>query len=471
MSLHDHKNNPIASAMSPPIFLTDDHKAKPTKPDGIGPHHISAALAKVANGPHSEQSSRANSAWTSGASSAFNSLPGSEVSSAASSRRPSRSNSVEALPLDDGTDLTGADTMSVQQAQSANRSAVRKDRSNKPYSLDTRPKGKRVASMNRLNSFAMTPLNRSAPGSPKLGQLPLQSPTILAATLSEYLEGVPGNTASTAVAQQGDYASPQSSQSAPSTPAASLDGVASSWAAYANQGGSTTSVDEVLNGFRSADQSPAYPSVTPLPPTAAFQMYAATVQPLISRTIPAEGPMHGGVEVVILGENFVPGLEVCFGDAPPVATQTWGPTTLACVLPPSASPGPVIVHFKDRPYQQTDPTKGLPIFTYTQATDKALMELALQVVGMNMTGRIVKPEDVARSIVNSSAQSGLTSAPPSTISPQNLSALRYGGSFEGRIMAILDISVPKDKRAAIFSHANASGHTLVGSIFPRIVCG
>lgn len=456
--------------MSPPIFLTDDHKAKPTKPDGIGPHHISASLAKVANGPHSEQSSRANSAWTSGASSAYSSIPGSEVSSAASSRRPSRSNSVEALPLEE--DANQADSLSVQQAQSANRSAVRKDRSNKPYSLETRPnKGKRVASMNRLNSFTMTPLNRSAPGSPKLGQLSLQSPGALVATLTERLDPEPKTSAPLndgaltrpPAAQQGDLASPPSSHSAPSTPAASLDGFASSWAAYANQAGSTTSVDDALNGYRSAEQSPEYPSSAPLPSVSAFQLFAASMQPIISRTVPAEGPMHGGIEVIILGDNFIPGLEVCFGDAPPVATQMWAATTLACVLPPSSSPGPVIVHFRDRPYQQTDPTKGLPIFTYTQTSDKALMELALQVVGMNMTGRIVKPEDVARSIVNSSAQSGLTSVPPSSISPQNLSDVQHGKSFEGRIIAILDVPIPADTAAARFSHANTSGHTLVST--------
>lgn len=95
-------------------------------------------------------------------------------------------------------------------------------------------------------------------------------------------------------------------------------------------------------------------------------------KPVITRLIPGEGPMHGGIEVTILGANFVPGLTCVFGDSPATNTQMWSENTIVCVLPPSACPGPVVVSFKTERGGQNSPTGGLQLFTYLDTSDRAL---------------------------------------------------------------------------------------------------
>lgn len=421
-TLRDHRDRFVATAMSPPIFLTDDHKARPTVPDDIGMQHMSPSLVNIANGHNVARDSRASSAWTSAASSAGNSQAGSEVSSAASSRRPSRGNSVEALNQEDTkpSNPTNALTASALQPPPTARSATRKERSSKPYNLDSRPlKGKRVPSMNRLNSFTMTPLNLSAPGSPRQGAQSPPAPASVGLTtdylslttepLEDYAKSISGGTT---LATIQDYASPNSSVSAPSTPGAGLDVYTSSWIGGMTAPDAQTSTDESSIGSRSVEQSPAYAQFAALPnrPFASSQtlqmppqsvshtqslaqqmaqlgmdglsMQSSTFAPALprmSRIIPSEGPMHGGIEVTILGENFVPGLEVTFGEMTAVSTQAWGANTLVCVLPPSPCSGPVMVDIKGS-YIPAGAIQ-MQLFTYVDSGDKRLMELALQVVG------------------------------------------------------------------------------------------
>ncbi|KAG8935102.1 SPT3 Dosage dependent suppressor of Ty-induced promoter mutations-like protein [Tulasnella sp. 418] len=148
--------------------------------------------------------------------------------------------------------------------------------------------------------------------------------------------------------------------------------------------------------------------------------------PVIHRLIPCSGPMHGGIEVTILGANFMPQHECVFGDVVATSTQLWSDNTLVCILPPSPCPGPVVVSFKGVPIVPgigmgvmdgmmglggMGSNNGLQLFTYLDNTDRALMELALQVVGLQMTGRIEDAKNVAMRIVgsNSSDMSGGTS--------------------------------------------------------------
>jgi hypothetical protein len=94
------------------------------------------------------------------------------------------------------------------------------------------------------------------------------------------------------------------------------------------------------------------------------------VGPKITRLVPMEGPTHGGIEVTILGENFYPGMVCAFGAFQALTVQTYGPTTIVCVLPPSPTAGQVPVHVVD-PSGQVVP--GQPIyFTYQDATDQKL---------------------------------------------------------------------------------------------------
>lgn len=120
--------------------------------------------------------------------------------------------------------------------------------------------------------------------------------------------------------------------------------------------------------------------------------------PVISKIIPGEGPTTGGIEVTVLGENFVDGLACFFGDLAASSTRVWASNTLICVLPPSPSPGPVAVTVRD-PQQAHQPPQGrdrpLQLFTYIDKCDTQLMELALQVVGFQQTRTMQLPREIA----------------------------------------------------------------------------
>ncbi|KAF1800921.1 hypothetical protein FB192DRAFT_1437268 [Mucor lusitanicus] len=119
-------------------------------------------------------------------------------------------------------------------------------------------------------------------------------------------------------------------------------------------------------------------------------------QPAMKRLIPNEAPTSGGIEITILGTNFRPGMTVMFGDRPAANIQYWSPNTLICTLPPATQPGAVVVSFKEAP--PTDKSDVM-VFTYLVETDRALMELALQVVGMKMTGIVEDARKIAMRIV------------------------------------------------------------------------
>ncbi|KAI8968267.1 hypothetical protein BDF20DRAFT_839390 [Mycotypha africana] len=118
--------------------------------------------------------------------------------------------------------------------------------------------------------------------------------------------------------------------------------------------------------------------------------------PVMKRLIPNEASTSGGLEITILGSNFRPGLTVMFGDKPATNIQYWSTNTLICTLPPAAQSGAVVVSFKEAPPMGKN---NVMVFTYLVETDRALMELALQVVGMKMTGIVEDARKIAMRIV------------------------------------------------------------------------
>jgi ankyrin repeat protein len=124
--------------------------------------------------------------------------------------------------------------------------------------------------------------------------------------------------------------------------------------------------------------------------------------PYINKLIPSEGPLSGGIEVTVLGVNFMEGLVVVFGDTE-AQTQFYSSSTLICILPPAQVPGPVPVAVKS--YSFNIPIQNLMIFNYKNESDKQLMELALQVVGLRMTGKIDDARNIAMKIVSISDSS------------------------------------------------------------------
>lgn len=156
--------------------------------------------------------------------------------------------------------------------------------------------------------------------------------------------------------------------------------------------------------------------------------------PSIQKIIPAQGPIRGGIEVTLLGFNFRPGLQVKFGSNLALATHCWSETTIVTYLPPANQPGQVLVTF-DNPMEENSSTNlvnntattpnrngsvgtsigsvaqpsGIQhqqIFTYNDDTDRQLIELALQIVGLKMNGKLEDAKNIARRIVNSDNTGG-----------------------------------------------------------------
>lgn len=127
-----------------------------------------------------------------------------------------------------------------------------------------------------------------------------------------------------------------------------------------------------------------------------FPSTPSTPIPQLERLVPAQGPTYGGIEVTLLGSGFYDGLTCLFGEHA-VNTVFWNTSTLVCILPPAAQIGPVVVSFKEHPLVLGQ--HDVAIFTYLDTSDQALLELALQVVGLKMTGKLHDAKNVAMGIV------------------------------------------------------------------------
>lgn len=155
-----------------------------------------------------------------------------------------------------------------------------------------------------------------------------------------------------------------------------------------------------------------------------------TLIPSIHKIIPSQGPTSGGIEITLLGSNFKPGQIVEFGNNRALSSQVWNSTTMVTYLPPSPKAGQVIVTIRDSDSRDTnknsvDNNSNLgthitengvnnhninndvinlnngPIFTYIDNTDKQMIELALQIVGLRMNGKLDDPRNIAKQIIDS----------------------------------------------------------------------
>lgn len=143
--------------------------------------------------------------------------------------------------------------------------------------------------------------------------------------------------------------------------------------------------------------------------------------PSIQRIIPAQGPIRGGIEVTLLGFNFRPGLAVKFGSNNALATHCWSETTIVTYLPPASQPGQVLVSFENHENMMLGGAQQQQVFTYTDDTDRQLIELALQIVGLKMNGKLEDAKNIAKRIVgsdnnnsNNNGNANSTTSPSST---------------------------------------------------------
>ncbi|KNZ52547.1 hypothetical protein VP01_352g2 [Puccinia sorghi] len=179
----------------------------------------------------------------------------------------------------------------------------------------------------------------------------------------------------------------------------------------------------------SAIETPVKLQGVPIDPTLKTDRSGVTTSDLkrttrarISKLVPNEGPVEGGIEITILGDNFDQELRVDFEGCSggPVRPEFWSPNTLVCILPPSAGPGPCSVALVDgdevAPHLDLTNSPG-SLFRYVSTADQRLMEVALQVVGLKMTGQVQDAIHFARRIVAETNElDGLDPPTPSVLS-------------------------------------------------------
>jgi ankyrin repeat protein len=167
--------------------------------------------------------------------------------------------------------------------------------------------------------------------------------------------------------------------------------------------------------------------------------------PVIQRVIPSQGPLRGGIEVTLLGSNFKDGLSVKFGINKALSTQCWSETTMVTYLPPAAQPGQVVVTIED---PLTNQKTGSAVFTYLDDTDRQMIELALQIVGLKMNGKLEDARNIARKIIGSDGTGNSNGGSTGTSSQQETPMTGFGndsfhslqyGSDEDLILKVINL--------------------------------
>ncbi|BGP01814.1 hypothetical protein RTG_01799 [Rhodotorula toruloides ATCC 204091] len=471
-ALRDHLGNVVASGSTPPIMITDDHKTNSNKQSAAATAAAQALAAAAGQDPDAVGVNRKRRAGKASAASKREKKAPSPPAANGTSNRPRRAAT--------GRSRRGqTDSDDEADAEPAYHAASKKAR---PYDADARPSRKRTSKQHRSPTFAMTPLqSASKPGSPMTSttQLVPESVQQQQQQLAQ-LNGIalpPLSSAPSSSSFGSALGLGGMGDSVMADPSAPPSGIVTPSSAYLPNGRSasmgpsfsngyewrsnvsspphspgSTAPSDTFQSFASAFPSPnasvvepapppapihptppaptsipsfAIPATEPMPasftPSWTLQQQPNQLQPLapaprIGRLIPGEGPVHGGIEITVLGENFVRDLVCVFGDTP-AATHYWSNNTLVCVLPPSANPGPVVVGIKGVPLTVEQGT-GLQLFTYKDDSDRSLLELALQVVGLKMTGRLEDASAVAMRIVGN-GPGGQGAAPSGSTSPSN----------------------------------------------------
>ena len=223
----------------------------------------------------------------------------------------------------------------------------------------------------------------------------------------------------------------------------------------------------------SLDMSAQHQPVQPLQPVLPYTLSTQSLQqqlqqqqqqqqqqqnvPIIQKVIPAQGPLRGGIEVTLLGQNFKDGLVVKFGPNKALATQWWSATTMVTYLPPAPQAGQVIVTVEDL---QTNQKTGSTVFTYVDDTDRQMIELALQIVGLKMNGKLEDARNIARKIIGSDGSGNNNGDESGTSSQQDTPMTGYSLQYDSDEDLILKVINMLPNRPN-WSLCTAEGQTLL----------
>lgn len=159
--------------------------------------------------------------------------------------------------------------------------------------------------------------------------------------------------------------------------------------------------------------------------------------PSIQRVIPSQGPINGGIEITLLGSNFKDGLLIKFGENVALSTQCWSETTMVTCLPPASCAGQVLVSVINPAGSSNNSSPETQIsnqatFTYVDDMDRQLIELALQIVGLKMNGKLEDARNIAKRIVGNDESSSSQSSPSLTGGDNGTGSIQ--GALENQLM-------------------------------------
>ncbi|AAS51391.1 ACR165Wp [Eremothecium gossypii ATCC 10895] len=186
-------------------------------------------------------------------------------------------------------------------------------------------------------------------------------------------------------------------------------------------------------------------------------------KPFIHRVIPNQGPIKGGVEITLLGSNFKPGDIVKFGANRALSTQCWSDSTIVTYLPPAPTAGKVLVTVTSQDDVEGELLASMPqssaFFTYVDDTDRQLIELALQIVGLKMNGKLEDARNIAKRIVGNDGNSSAGSSPGNLSSngPANQFSNQLYYSDEALLIKVIKLLTPSSN----ISMCTEEGHTLL----------
>ncbi|KAJ2862500.1 SPT3 Dosage dependent suppressor of Ty-induced promoter mutations-like protein [Coemansia aciculifera] len=396
LTLRDAQGNVLATHISPPIMITDDHKSTKFKTD----------RKSTRSKPEYDRQGDGSAVYANHALAGLASPLG---------NHPSH------LHLVDGS-LAGF--KGGRQAMSARNSPTLK-----PYAHH--------AILDTYSQFA------SLAGTPSLGNTPLGSPILSAAAAAAAAAQMSGfdspfhlpqaaSSLSATGSSSAGYSSTQAPQSSSSiygnlsstssnhsavAAAAAAAIAASGYSSHHQHNGghysvpnSATGSGPLLSGSLSASSlqlTPAYAaglaaassenllfgntSGFAQPANAASQQQQQQQQPIggtvqVSQLYPVQGPVAGGISVLIVGRGFHPNIAVYFGGVQAGRVQVLSPNNITCVLPPTKTAGHAVLRIRDlftmAFYDGSGEGQAPVVFNYVEDTDHTMIELSLYVIGL-----------------------------------------------------------------------------------------
>lgn len=194
-------------------------------------------------------------------------------------------------------------------------------------------------------------------------------------------------------------------------------------------------------------------SFKPNPMAMAKQQQPSGNNPVILRVIPSQGSIRGGIEVTLLGSGFQNGMTAMFGGVKSVSTHCWNDSTIVTQLPPAAQSGPVLVAFDG--FAASSPQ----MFTYVDDTDRQLIELALQVVGLKMNGKLEDARNIAMRIVGTNQGHSVQSS--AAVSPEDANTSFATDNHEQVILGCISLADLKQGMVPNWQLRNTEGQTLM----------